>query len=139
MLFRDDQGKTEKATPGRLNEARQKGQVAVSKELTMAGSLLVAVLALEYLGVWLIDGFEDVYRHGFDVDLRAHAMADGEIYGAVQEIYQVVMLILGPFSFFLVLFVAATMLFGYGQIGIKFAPKALEFKPEKLNPVSNLG
>ena len=138
-LFRDDQGKTEKATPGRLQEARGKGQVAISKELTMAGTLLVAVLALEYLGSWLIHAFEEVCRFGFHVDLSRHALADDDVLGAVHEIEYVMLLVLGPFAFFLLSFVAATMLFGYGQIGgIKLAPKALEWKLDRLNPVSNL-
>ena len=139
-LFRDDQGKTEKATPGRLNEARGKGQVAMSKELTMAGTLLVAVLALEYLGGWLLEAFERVCRFGFSVDLTEHAIADDDVLSAVQEIQEVMMLVLAPFAFFLLLFVAATMIFGYGQIGgIKLSPKALEWKLERLNPVTNLG
>lgn len=138
-LFRDDQGKTEKATPGRLQEARGKGQVAISKELTMAGTLLVAVLALEYLGGWLIQAFEEVCRFGFQVDLSQHALDGDDVLSAVQEIENVMLLVLGPFAFFLLLFVAATMLFGYGQIGgIKMSPKALEWKLDRLNPVTNL-
>ena len=49
-IFKDDEGKTEKPTSDRKQKARNKGQTSISREFTMAGSLLVAVIAIEQLG-----------------------------------------------------------------------------------------
>ena len=45
-LFKDDAGKTEDATAGRLAEAANKGNVPISKEFTTAGALLMAIVTL---------------------------------------------------------------------------------------------
>ena len=49
-MFKDDAGKTEKPTAGRLAEASNKGNVPLSREFTMAGTLLIAVFDGEHLG-----------------------------------------------------------------------------------------
>lgn len=134
-LFRDDQGKTEQATPQKLSEARDKGQAPISREFTMAGSLLVAVVVLENLGYWLIDAFESLLRSG--MALRHRPLDGGETGEVMEHFGNVLATVAPPFLFLLTVFVAATALFGYGQIGLKFAKKALGFKPERLNPVNN--
>ena len=63
-LFRDDAGRTEKPTPFRLSEARDKGHVPLSRELVMSGTLIAGVLAVENLGGWLLDAFRAILRHG---------------------------------------------------------------------------
>ncbi len=138
-LFKDDEGKTEKPTPERLSQARDRGQTPVSKEFTMAGSLLVAVLALEFLGWWLMDAFEELLRWGMDVNPVRHYLEDGEVGGAVRELEHAISILSWPFAVLAILFFVATMLFGYGQIGLKIAKQALVFRPEKFNPVTNLG
>lgn len=138
-LFRDDEGKTEKPTPDRLNQARDRGQTPISREFTMAGSLLVAVLVLEYLGWWLMDAFEELLRWGMDVNPVRHYLEGGEVSGIVRELDHAMAILASPYIVLAVLFVVATMLFGYCQIGIKIARQALVFRPEKLNPVANLG
>ena len=47
-LFGDDQGRTEKATPGRLNEARNRGDTHLSRELLTGGTLLVAAIQVGF-------------------------------------------------------------------------------------------
>ncbi len=133
-MFSDDAGKTEKATPGRLRQARDKGQTAVSKEFTMAGSLLIAVLAIQFLGFWLMDAFREVIRRGAGLNLDEASVA-----GLQGEILAVAKIVLPPFLTLLVIFALATAVFGYSQIGFKLSKEAFAFKPERLNPVSNLG
>ena len=133
-LFKDDAGKTEKATPGRLREARDKGQVQISREFTMAGSLLIAVLAVQYLGFWLTGAFREVIARSM-----ALRFDDSSVEGVQAEIMEVVRIIMPPFTALLLIFMMATALFGYGQIGFKLSKEALVFKLERLNPVMNLG
>ena len=133
-LFKDDQGKTERATPHRVSEARNKGQTPISKEFTMAGSLLVAVLAVQYLGFWLVGAFRELLKRGFELNLD-----DPSVIGIWSEILDVAKIIMPPFLALLVIFYLATALFGYGQIGFKISNDVLKLKPEKLNPATNVG
>ncbi|MHC4898215.1 MAG: EscU/YscU/HrcU family type III secretion system export apparatus switch protein, partial [Planctomycetota bacterium] len=138
-LFRDDEGKTEKPTPDRIRQARDRGQTPISKEFTMAGSLLVAVLVLEYLGWWLMDALEGLLRWGLDVNPMRHFLEDGQVGGVVREFEHAMSILASPYVVLALFFFLATMLFGYVQIGFKIAKQALVFRPQKLNPVTNLG
>ena len=50
MAESDGQERTEEATPRRLQQAREKGQVARSKELASASVLIVGAIALMWFG-----------------------------------------------------------------------------------------
>ena len=138
-LFKDDAGKTEKATPGKLQESRTKGQTALSKELTMSGILLMGFLTLEYTGSWFIDALRQISRRTFDVSTATDLLGDGSIPETVYGITDTLAAIVPPLLFFVGVLVFTALVFGYGQIGFKFSSKALDLKPEKLNPVTNLG
>ncbi len=138
-LFKDDAGKTEKATPERLGQARDKGQTPISKEFTMAGSLLIAVLVIEHLGWWLWDGFKELFYWGMDVKMARQMLEGGETDSIMRIAEHTGSLLAAPYFTFVAIFVFATLLAGFGQIGIKISKKAIGFKPEKLNPVANAG
>lgn len=137
-LFRDDEGRTEKPTPQRLGEARDKGHTPLSRELVLAGTLLVSVLAIEHLGPWLLQSLAEVLRHGADVDLRNHALAGASVPALCAEVYRPLEHILLPFCVLVLIGLGAALLFGYGQIGLRWTPKALGFKPERMHPGKNL-
>jgi len=134
-LFRDDQGRTEKPTPTRLADARQKGQVALSRELIMGGSLVVAVLALEYLGPWLIAALQGLMVTGLSVaDARAR-LERGDVPAMVGSLLEAAAGVALPAATLLVIGIAAAAVFGYGQVGVQVAREAIGFHPERLNPV----
>ena len=54
--------KTEKATPKKQKEAREKGQVARSTDLQGAVVLMVGIVALGYAGPGLVQRMGDVLR-----------------------------------------------------------------------------
>ena len=137
-IFRDDEGRTEKATPQRMDEARNKGQVALSHEFVMAGTLLLAVLFFERYGQHLISALQDGLKLGLDVRLENHPAANGEIAGLWQEVIVHLMRVLPSFGFFLLVCFAATALTGYGQIGFRFTTESLGIRWERLNPAANL-
>ncbi|MBI3855161.1 MAG: EscU/YscU/HrcU family type III secretion system export apparatus switch protein, partial [Planctomycetes bacterium] len=56
MAEERDEERTEPAPPRRREEARERGQVARSADLSSAAVLLAAVLALKFLGASLIGG-----------------------------------------------------------------------------------
>lgn len=134
-LFRDDQGKTEKPTPTRLADARQKGQVALSRELIMGGSLVLGVLAIEYLGPWLIGSLQGLMVSGLTVaDARAR-LDGGDIPAAIGALIEPVAAVALPFGTLLLIGIAVAALFGYGQVGVQISHEALALKPERLNPI----
>lgn len=137
-LFRDDEGRTEKATPQRLDQARNKGQVALSHEFVMAGTLLLAVILFERFGQHLVAALQDGLKRGLDVNLATHPVASGEIAGFMQEVAMHFVRIAPSFAFFLFAAFAATAVTGYGQIGFRITTEPLGIKWERLDPVANL-
>lgn len=62
MLEWDSQEKTEQPTPAKRDEARRKGQVPRSLDLTVALSLLVSCAALYYFGPWVLARGGEAFR-----------------------------------------------------------------------------
>lgn len=60
VFFANESGeKTEEATPKKKSDAKKKGQVAKSKELTSALGLLIITLILSVLGGYIIDSLKE--------------------------------------------------------------------------------
>ena len=135
-IFSDDQGKTEQPTPSKLADVRNKGDSPLSKELMQGGVLFIAAIMLLWIGDWLISALSQVLRTGLTVDLEGRRLT--EIGGVCSELWRALTTILPPFVTLLLVLLGATMLLGYGQIGFKISREAIKFKPEKLNPFSNM-
>ena len=135
-MFGDDNGKTEKPTPSKLDEVRKKGDTPHSKELTQGGVLFLAAVMLIWIGDWLVSALSDVMRTGMTLDMSQRRI--DEAGGAMQELWRAVSTVLPPLATLMLVLVVATALIGYGQIGVKVSNEAIGFKPEKLNPVSGL-
>lgn len=126
-----DPSKTEKATPRKLEEARKRGQVARSIELTSSLILLGMLGVLSVAGSYMLRELADVARHawgglgGFSFEqggLERHALTFG----------LTLLLVLGPVLLgALLLAVAANVL----QFGFLFAPKAVKVRFDNLSPV----
>lgn len=127
--------KTEEATPKRREEARERGQVAKSQDLTGALIMLIGFAALYILGNWfggkLVGHFRHPLMHLGDEPLNDLAMLE-----YVPELAVALITLLLPFLFVLAVlaFVATAM-----QVGLKASPQAFEFKPEKLDPIKGIG
>lgn len=136
-LFGDDNGKTEKPTPGKLADVRKKGDTPHSKELTQGGVLFLAAIMLIWIGDWMVSALSQVMRNGMSV----HTIESRRLYepdGAMAELWNAFTTVLPPFATLLTVLVVATALIGYGQIGVKISSQAVGFKPEKLNPFTNM-
>lgn len=129
-----DEEKTEKATPRRESEARDRGQVARSQDLSMAVLMLAAVSMLTVSGPRLADLMLSAMREllslpppaGFDVGEAA-----GLLRGLALRAGAVVLPIAAVVAFM-------ALVAGVLQVGWRLTPKALEFKPERFNPVMGL-
>jgi flagellar biosynthetic protein FlhB len=132
-LFGDDDGKTEKPTPSRLQEVRDKGDSPLSRELVQGGVLLIAAVLLLVLGGWLLDAFRRVLQQGLAVD---RARVD-DVGSACRALLDAVWIVLPPFAVFVLGLAGATLLIGYGQIGVRWSKEAVGFKLERVNPIQN--
>ena len=128
------QERTEEPTAKRLNEAREKGQVPRSTELTTVAVLVASAAAMMILGQRLIASLADVMTKCF-------SFARKDIFNPVEMIHhllyalQTISFNLG--SFLAVTIIAALMapaLMG----GWNFSTQALGLKPEKMDPIRGL-
>lgn len=124
------QDKTEQATPKRREDARKKGNVARSRELTMAGVTMSGATALLFLAGpmagGLVDGFGasfDIERQNiFDTRFMSHALAQFAGVALVELLPLAVVLLIAA--------IGSTLMIG----GWIFSITAVSFKTERLNP-----
>lgn len=135
-IFGDDAGKTEKPTPGKLTDVRKKGDTPHSKELTQGGVLFLTAIFLLWIGDWLVDALSTVMRTGMTLDMSERRLQ--EVGGVINELGNAFLTILPPFATLLLILAASTALIGYSQIGVKYSSEAVGFKPQKLNPFTNM-
>ncbi|MBN8279786.1 MAG: flagellar biosynthesis protein FlhB [Gammaproteobacteria bacterium] len=127
--------RTEQATAKRLDEARRKGQIPRSRELSMAAVLMAAALVLYSNGGQLGQALKEMMTRSLRVDPAT--LADP---GTMTEaLGSAVLGVLGAFGpVFIGLSVAAFL----GTIAVGgwiFTPAPLAFRFERLDPVAGLG
>jgi len=127
-----DQERTEDPTEKRKQQAREKGQVARSKEMGTAFVLVSAAVAFMWFGGALFDGLRSVFQQFFVLDrtqafdtskmFEAFAIAFGEIIWPVLIIFA---------------FITVFTFFGNSWLGgINFAWKAMAPKFSRMNPLN---
>lgn len=128
--YADD--KTEPATPRRRMEAREKGQVARSQDLTAAVLLLAGFLALALLGPGLWSSLLAMTKTGLTGESIVRLEDVLPFAGAValEALTRV-----GPFL--LILFMAMVLAL-LGQIGLLLSAEPLIPKLSRINPLSGL-
>lgn len=129
--------KTEDATPKKLTDARKDGQVAKSRELNNALSLLALFLTMKYcignLGMEFLETFRYVYNRIPEMITMVDGNISIQLFAAMTtEIIKKILLLLLPF--FLVGVVVA---FAADLIQVKWRPtsKPLQPKFNKLDPI----
>jgi flagellar biosynthetic protein FlhB len=127
--------RTERATPKRLEEARKKGQVPRSAELSMAAVCIAAAAAIYTLGRGAAGKFADLMRGG--LSLRPEqAVGDDVIWPALMHAgSQALIDVLPILGATFVAALAAPLAIG----GWNFSAEALMPQFSRLNPASGLG
>ena len=127
------QERTEQATLKKLTDAREKGQVPRSKELSTAAVMLASAIGLLWFGNRIIFHLQEIMRRSMShtrEELFKPTVMTENLEMALSDYF----LMLGPFLFFLLLIaLAAPALIG----GWNFSAKAFGFKFSKLNPISD--
>jgi flagellar biosynthetic protein FlhB len=125
--------RTEDATPRKREEAREKGQVAISNEVLVAAMLGAAFMGLALgggplvrsWGVLIIDGLRVLPTLGTD-SLELVDMGN-----LLSETGRAALL---PLGIFVLPILAVGLLAGFGQVGFRLAPKAVSADLEKISP-----
>ena len=130
----DGTEKTEEPSEKRLREAREKGQVPRSRELSTLMMTLSAAIFLYFFGYFMAQDLEVIMVQGLQLD-RDHAfdlhMATSRIIALVEtSIYMVL-----PFLLLMVVIaiVSSTLLGGWN-----FSSQAMAPKISKMNPISGI-
>lgn len=124
--------KTEQPTPKRLEDARKKGEVPRSRELTMTGVMLTGATALLMMAGPMGGRVLENFRSGFVIE-RERIFDPGYMGPALSTHFVGAMVGLIPF---IVVLVFAVFLSSAAMGGFTFSLKAMAFKPDRLNPLS---
>ena len=127
--------KTEQPTPKRLKDAREKGQVARSRELTTMAVLLASAAAILLIGDRFIDDLLNIMRDVF-VSNRSDVMDIENVPRIFEQALTNTIIALLPFF---AIVVCAALLSPMALSGWSFSAKSMSFKWEKLDPVKGIG
>ena len=129
------QERTEKATPKKREEARKKGQVASSREVSSAVVMLASLGFFYFAGSWMFWNLAEVITRVFQNigTLRLDNIDDASVFSL--EVLTRLLAILIPFLLPLaILGFAANIL----QVGFKMSTEAIAPKLNKLSPISGI-
>ncbi|MEL0071752.1 MAG: EscU/YscU/HrcU family type III secretion system export apparatus switch protein [Rhodobiaceae bacterium] len=128
----DAQEKTEQPSERKLEKAREEGRIVTSKEMFVFTSLFVGLIIM--LGVLQISGYGlSVWSELFTI--RPHSELDTLIEHQLALVLKFVIAVTAIVGAPLMVITVATQ-FVVG--GLIFAPKAMQFKGSRINPVAGL-
>ncbi len=121
--------KTEMPTPKKLRDAREKGQVCTSRDITSTAILVVLFALLGWMGVALVDDMQELLK------FLSGRIAENDA-GSIAESSAMAILIICKHSFICVAVAALIGIVGnVAQIGFLFTFEPIIPKLEKLSPV----
>jgi len=128
-----DSSKTEQATPKRKTKAREKGQVARSRDLPGVFALAGVAGATMMMASTSVTHWTTFYRNTLYVAATGNFESNGPLFfwSSVEVLRWIVPILLAA--------VMLSAFSGVAQGGINFAPGALAWKFDRFNPVSKLG
>lgn len=128
----DDGEKTEDATPGRLEEAREKGDVPQSREFANFVIFLGFALVFYFYGQSMLKRAIDLFHKFYDVQWY-HIEDIGNFLNLLSYIVKEIFWMLGPLFVVTLIFGAGAFI---GQFGFLFTGEKLFPDINKLNPIS---
>lgn len=131
----DGQERTEQPTARRLEQAREQGQVARSRELANLGLLMTGAAGLLALGPSTVSGLVEILRRGLTPGRDTISGGAKDLLSHLATTAADALLLLVPLlGALLVVAVLAPLALG----GWTFSAEALAFKPDRLNPAKGL-
>lgn len=130
----DGQEKSEDPTPKKITDAREKGQVARSRELTTTVMMLSSAVGLLVFGPLIVSGLGAVMKDSFAIK-RENIFDTTYMLDTFLNAVSQMLIALAPFTLLLVVSAIAGAI---ALSGWNFSIKAIAVKPSKLNPMSGL-
>ena len=128
--------RTEQATQHRREKARKEGDVLHSRELSAAAGTLAGVMVLGVLGSRLLVAWRTTFAAFLDLG-RPDRWEPAEIEPTLYAVRRLALEVLGPPA--VVMAAVTTAALGVLQTGgINFYAGAVGFKPDRINPATNI-
>jgi flagellar biosynthetic protein FlhB len=127
-----DGNKTEKATPKRRQEARDKGQVARSTDLSGAFVLMAAILALAVTAPDIMDALSKTIRETLALASDSDTAVGPGLGKLLSNLGLTVLKALAPIAGAAIV---AAVIVNAAQVRPKLTPKALKPDPMRINPL----
>lgn len=125
------QERTEPATPKRREEARRKGQVGKSREVSSLAILAAGILFLFFGGGWLLKALTS-FMIGTFISLPFASIEDSNIIVRLKESVEFLMVVVFPFMSILA---TVAILANLVQTGFIWSVEPLAPKASKINPI----
>ncbi len=126
--------KTEKATPKKKSDARKKGQVLQSRELSASLILIIMIVTIKALGPNLYGQISTYMKSVFTDYLKVTTTID---INAVIKFYIAVLIVLAKTVLPLLLVATlAAVVVGYAQVGFLLTFETLKIQGNRINPLS---
>jgi flagellar biosynthetic protein FlhB len=127
-----DANKTEKPTPRHRKQARDRGQVTRSRDLSGALSMVAAAGVMWYMGHGAVVQWTAFFRHVLELANSDSIEANGPLlfWTSLEAIHWVYPLLGAT--------LVVAIITGLAQGGFVFAPEALSPKPERISPANKL-
>ncbi|MED5050493.1 flagellar biosynthesis protein FlhB [Anoxybacillus rupiensis] len=123
--------KTEKATPRKRQEVRQKGQVAKSADVNTAIVLLLVFVILLFSGELYKEAFLRLFRNSFQ-----HYMLEDVTVSSIQALFfSILKNLAGIMAPIFLVALAGAFLGNFLQVGFLFTAEPLQMKLSKLDPI----
>ncbi len=135
MSEKDDQERTEEATPKKRDDARKKGQVPRSVDLGAATVTLAAGGALVAFGHGAATGLMGMLAEGLTIPGTELVHEDVMLRHLGEASALALLAVVPLFAAMLVAALAAPAMIG----GWSFSSESLSFKPERLDPIAGIG
>jgi len=130
--------RTEQATQHRREQARKDGDILHSRELSAAAGTLAGVMVLGMLGGRVLIAWRGTFIAFLDMGRSAH-WEPSEIEPTLAALRRLSLGILGPPGVVMAAVAATALVVGVLQTGgLNFYAGAIGFKPDRINPVSNI-
>lgn len=127
----DSQEKTEDATPKRLRDARKKGQVAKSRDLTTVFVMIVVFITIAVSAQWITGEFRQLMHATFTL-VEKNPLTGSDMMEIGRMAIVVLAKVLAPI---LIAGLVSGAIIGFLQVGPVFSTEPLTPKFEKLNPI----
>ena len=137
QLFAGDSGdKTEKATPKKRKDAREKGQVLQSKEINTALLLLSVFLGVKLFGGYIYNSISVFLKTLItEYAKTSDTFSISRVYKIFAEIGTILLKTMGPL---LAIALVTSLIVEYAQVGFLFTMKTLGFKFDRINPLKGI-